>query len=107
MGIAVNRQFALSVATIAQEMAVTSAQLALAWLLSRDAEIAVIPGTRKIERLEKLVIIKQIALETQAARPQAVAGCSACTTDSPMRILRYRFVPWRKDRKIINYYPLL
>jgi len=48
-----NSQLADQVIEIAQEINVTPAQVALAWLLSRDVNLATIPGTRKIERLEQ------------------------------------------------------
>ncbi len=51
--IARNRRLAESVAEIAQQMGATAAQVALAWLLSRSASLAAIPGTRKLERLEE------------------------------------------------------
>ena len=41
------------VAEVAKELKAAPAQVALAWVLSRDAHLAVIPGTRKIERLEE------------------------------------------------------
>jgi aryl-alcohol dehydrogenase-like predicted oxidoreductase len=42
-----------AIGQIAQERGCTPAQLALAWLLSRDPHIVPIPGTRRIERLEE------------------------------------------------------
>lgn len=48
-----NVQLADIVSQIAQEIGVTPAQVALAWILSQDAQIATIPGTRRIERLEE------------------------------------------------------
>ncbi|HEY3495301.1 MAG TPA: aldo/keto reductase, partial [Polyangiaceae bacterium] len=51
--IAKNRGLADLVARIAKELEVTPAQVALAWVLSRDVPLAAIPGTRKIERLEE------------------------------------------------------
>jgi len=51
--IAKNVQLADFVTEIAKGLGATAAQVALAWLLSRDVPIAVIPGTRKIERLEE------------------------------------------------------
>lgn len=51
--IARNSRLADAVAEIAAELAVTPAQVALAWLLSRELFIATIPGTRKTERLEE------------------------------------------------------
>lgn len=49
--IAHNIRLADSVADIARELGATPAQVALAWLLSQD--VAMIPGTRKIARLEE------------------------------------------------------
>lgn len=51
--IAKNSRLADAVAAVANEIHATPAQVALAWLLSRDVPIAVIPGTRRIERLEE------------------------------------------------------
>ena len=48
-----NRQLADLVAEVAKELGVTPAQVALAWLLSREASIAAIPGTRSTARLEE------------------------------------------------------
>lgn len=49
--IARNSRLADLVADVAKEIGATSAQVALAWLLSRG--VAAIPGTRSIERLEE------------------------------------------------------
>ncbi|MCA9598387.1 MAG: aldo/keto reductase, partial [Myxococcales bacterium] len=49
--IAKNSRLADRVAEVAKESGVTPAQVALAWLLARD--VAMIPGTRRIERLEE------------------------------------------------------
>ncbi len=49
-----NRQLADLVAEVAKEIGATPAQVALAWLLSREVPIAAIPGTRSTERLEEL-----------------------------------------------------
>jgi aryl-alcohol dehydrogenase-like predicted oxidoreductase len=51
--IARNTRLAEVVAEVAKEMRATAAQVALAWVLSRDVPIAAIPGTRRIERLEE------------------------------------------------------
>jgi aryl-alcohol dehydrogenase-like predicted oxidoreductase len=51
--IAKNAKLAEAVAGVAQELDVTPAQVALAWVLSRDVPVAAIPGTRRIERLEE------------------------------------------------------
>lgn len=61
--IARNSQLADAVAEIAKEINATAAQVALAWLLSRSDALAVIPGTRKTERLEENWASQNITLE--------------------------------------------
>lgn len=51
--IANNTRLADAVAEVAKELNASPAQVALAWVLSRDVPIAAIPGTRKLERLEE------------------------------------------------------
>jgi len=51
--IASNIRLADYVAEVAKEMNATASQVALAWLLSRDIHLAVIPGTRRTARLEE------------------------------------------------------
>ncbi len=51
--IAENSRFVEVIDDIAQSKGVTKAQIALAWILSRNDEIAAIPGTRKIHRLKE------------------------------------------------------
>ncbi len=78
--IARNIQLADAVAEIAAEIGVTAAQVALAWLLSRDASIVAIPGTRKIERLEEnwasqdILLRKEHLDRLEALINQGVAG---------------------------------
>ena len=60
--IARNSLLADFVADIAKEVGATPAQVALAWLLSRDTDISLIPGTRKIERLEENWASQEITL---------------------------------------------
>ncbi len=78
--IANNSRLADAVAEIAKEIGATTAQVALAWVLSRDVSIAVIPGTRKIERLEANWASQEITLRTDhverlgALLDQAVVG---------------------------------
>jgi len=50
---AANSRLADLVAEVATAVHATPAQVALAWLLSREVPIATIPGTRKIARLEE------------------------------------------------------
>jgi aryl-alcohol dehydrogenase-like predicted oxidoreductase len=51
--IARNSRLADVVAEVAKETGSTAAQVALAWVLSRDVRLAAIPGTRSTERLEE------------------------------------------------------
>ena len=48
-----NRALVDAIAAVAARLQVTSAQLALAWLLAKKPWIVPIPGTRKLERLEE------------------------------------------------------
>jgi aryl-alcohol dehydrogenase-like predicted oxidoreductase len=63
--IATNSRLADLVGAIAKELGATAAQVALAWVLSRDASIAAIPGTRKIERLEENWTSRELALRAE------------------------------------------
>ncbi|MGD8350923.1 MAG: aldo/keto reductase [Gammaproteobacteria bacterium] len=63
--IAKNSRLADVVAEIGDGIEATPAQVALAWLLSRDASIAAIPGTRSIERLEENWSSQEIALSAE------------------------------------------
>jgi len=51
--LAQNRRLADAVAALAAARGCTSAQLALAWLLSRRPDVVPIPGTRSISRLDE------------------------------------------------------
>ncbi|MCA9600488.1 MAG: aldo/keto reductase, partial [Myxococcales bacterium] len=57
-----NIRVADRVTDIAKSIDATAAQVALAWVLSRDLPIATIPGTRRIERLEENWAAQDIAL---------------------------------------------
>lgn len=63
--LAKNSQLTALVAEVAKDSGATPAQIALAWLLSRDAQLAAIPGTRKIERLEENWAAQGITLSTE------------------------------------------
>jgi aryl-alcohol dehydrogenase-like predicted oxidoreductase len=63
--IATNRRLADLVGEIAKELDATAAQVALAWVLARNASIAAIPGTRKIERLEENWASQELTLRTE------------------------------------------
>jgi len=60
--IAENVRLADAVAEIAREVGATAAQVALAWVMSRDPNIAVIPGTRSTQRLEENWAAQAVAL---------------------------------------------
>jgi aryl-alcohol dehydrogenase-like predicted oxidoreductase len=59
-----NRQLAEVVSQVAKDLDATPAQIALAWVLSRDVPLSAIPGTRRIERLEENWASQGIALGT-------------------------------------------
>jgi len=59
-----NSRLAELVAQVATELDATPAQVALAWVLSRDVPLAAIPGTRRIERLEENWASQGISLRT-------------------------------------------
>jgi aryl-alcohol dehydrogenase-like predicted oxidoreductase len=63
-----NSRMAEVVVEVAKELGATPAQVALAWVLSRDVPIAAIPGTRKIERLEQNFASADIALGAEQLR---------------------------------------
>ena len=62
--IARNSRLAELVADVAKELEATPAQVALAWLLSRDVPLAAIPGTRRTERLEENWASQDLTLRT-------------------------------------------
>ncbi len=57
-----NLKFVEVVEHIAQGKGVTKAQVALAWILSRNDKITVIPGTRKVHRMEENLGVMQVEL---------------------------------------------
>ena len=63
--IARNARLADAVAGVAAEVDCTAAQVALAWVLSRDPSIAAIPGTRSITRLEENWAAQDITLSEE------------------------------------------
>jgi len=60
-----NTRLADLVAEVAKQTRATAAQVALAWVLSRDAQLAAIPGTRKIQRLEENWASQDLLLRTE------------------------------------------
>ncbi|TGL59380.1 aldo/keto reductase [Leptospira ognonensis] len=65
---------------IAKELGVSSAQVSLAWILSRESFISTIPGTRNIQRLEEnwesqnLTLSDQHFAELESLLKQSVIG---------------------------------
>lgn len=73
--IAKNSRLAGVVGEVAKELEATPAQVALAWVLSRDIPLAAIPGTRGIERLEQNFASQNITLRApQLERLDALAN---------------------------------
>ena len=60
--LAKNARLADVVAEVAKETGATAAQVALAWVLSRDVPLAAIPGTRRAERLQENWAAQELAL---------------------------------------------
>jgi aryl-alcohol dehydrogenase-like predicted oxidoreductase len=73
--IARNLRLANVVAEVAKETGATAAQIALAWVLSRDASIAAIPGTRSTARLEENWASQGVALRAaDLQRLESIVG---------------------------------
>jgi aryl-alcohol dehydrogenase-like predicted oxidoreductase len=64
---AANLKLVEEIEAIAEAKGITPAQLALAWLLAQGENIAAIPGTRKIERLEQNVAAGDVELSAEEA----------------------------------------
>ncbi|MFO0551961.1 MAG: aldo/keto reductase [Polyangiaceae bacterium] len=78
--IAKNSRMADAVAEIASEAGATPAQVLLAWVLSRAPNLAAIPGTRSLERLEQNFAAQDLTLSKahlerlEALASEGVAG---------------------------------
>jgi aryl-alcohol dehydrogenase-like predicted oxidoreductase len=77
------------VEAIAAEVGATPAQVALAWLLAQGNDIAPIPGTRRVSRLEENVAAD--AVELTAEQVQRLTDMPAAAgdhhTEAQMRML--------------------
>ena len=74
------------VEAIAAEVGATPAQVALAWLLAKGDDIAPIPGTKRVDRLEENVAADDIELTTeQIATPRRPHPCRPATTTTKRR----------------------
>jgi aryl-alcohol dehydrogenase-like predicted oxidoreductase len=77
-----NAAVAGEVRRLAAELGITPAQLALAWLLSRGDDVAAIPGTKHIARLEENAAAAGVALsQADLDRLEAIAPRAAWTGD--------------------------
>ena len=84
-----NLAIADEVKAVADEAGVTPAQVAIAWLLAKGSDIAPIPGTRRVVRLEENVAADDVALtESQLARLDALApAAGGHHTDAQMEMI--------------------
>jgi aryl-alcohol dehydrogenase-like predicted oxidoreductase len=97
--ITANSRLADLVGEIARELDATAAQVALAWVLSRNPSIAAIPGTRKIERLEENWTSQELALRTehlQRLESMVALGVGAIGTD------QYRCDTWTRSSVLLH-----
>ena len=53
------------VEAVASELGATSAQVALAWLLAQGDDIAPIPGTKRVSRVEENIAADRVELSAQ------------------------------------------
>ncbi|MFN9332401.1 MAG: aldo/keto reductase, partial [Planctomycetota bacterium] len=79
--LAVNTDRFAPLLRLAQELAITPAQLALAWLLARGDDVVPIPGPRKVARIDENAHATQIRLDAarlrrldELARPGLATG---------------------------------
>lgn len=75
---------------IAAEAGATPAQIALAWLLTRGEDIAPIPGTKRIDRLEENLAADDLALSPEhlAALDDLRPPAGTRHDESGMRLLK-------------------
>ncbi len=84
-----NVRLADQVRAVADEAGVTSAQVALAWLLAQGGDVVPIPGTKRVSRVEENVAADAVTLTaeqlaTLTALPAAGGGHH---TDEQMRVI--------------------
>ncbi|GAA1986707.1 aldo/keto reductase [Kitasatospora viridis] len=84
-----NLALADQVAAIAAEIGVTPAQVALAWLLAQGDDIAPIPGTRRVARIEENVAADAVRLtgEQLAALSSLPPAAGDTHTEAQMRMM--------------------
>jgi aryl-alcohol dehydrogenase-like predicted oxidoreductase len=84
-----NLHLADQVAAVAQQVDATPAQVALAWLLAQGDDIAPIPGTRRVTRIEEnaaadSVVLTEDQLATLSSLPPAAGNTH---NDAQMRMM--------------------
>jgi aryl-alcohol dehydrogenase-like predicted oxidoreductase len=62
---AANQTIVDSVAAIASRRGVTSAQIALAWVLAQGPQVVPIPGTKKLARLDENAAAAELLLSPE------------------------------------------
>ena len=64
-----NLRIVEEVEAVARELGATPAQVAIAWLLAQGDDIAPIPGTKRVARLEENIAADQIELSAEQLGP--------------------------------------
>jgi aryl-alcohol dehydrogenase-like predicted oxidoreductase len=84
-----NLAIADEVKAVADEAGATPAQIAIAWLLAKGADIAPIPGTRRVVRLEENVAADEVVLtDAQLARLDVLTpAAGGHHTDEQMQMI--------------------
>ncbi|MFC9683863.1 aldo/keto reductase [Streptomyces sp. NPDC056948] len=84
-----NLRVADEVKAVADEVGATPAQVALAWLLAQGDDIAPIPGTKRVERVEENTAADGIELSTQqiAKLDNLTPASGASHNEAGMRLL--------------------
>jgi aryl-alcohol dehydrogenase-like predicted oxidoreductase len=84
-----NLAIADEVKAVADDVGATPAQVAIAWLLAKGSDIAPIPGTRRVSRLEENVAADEVALsDAQLARLDELTPASGGHhTDEQMEMI--------------------
>jgi aryl-alcohol dehydrogenase-like predicted oxidoreductase len=86
-----NRRLVADVEAVAAEVGATPAQVALAWLLTRGDDVAPIPGTKRVTRVEENVAADQVALTPdQLARLDALDDAAGDHhSEAQMRMIQH------------------
>ena len=84
-----NRAALSELETLAADKGIALSQLALAWLLAQGNDIAPIPGTRRVSRLEENVAADAVELTAEQVRKltELPAAAGDHHTEAQMRML--------------------